>query len=245
MGTLIGTGNIPYFGGGPAGPAAATHTDLVLAQSPLLYYDMGALTTTEPQLGSYANGGTYLGSPTLDGSPVAFDGVNDWLSTVTAVSQDWMQTQLTYEAVVDPSTIATAPCLFHSGSLVSAANMGCWGAITTGGEFKLGTYSSGTYRSFDSIGAALSAGNKYHLTVTYSTATNSVKFYKNGVYLNTVTYTGIDFNALAYPFLIGAQQNPGPTHKVNLFAGDYYSFAYYDKVLDDTTILNLATAAMA
>ena len=243
---LQGAGGSPIAG---TGASALDWDTLVAASSPFIWakHDEAAGPTLIDS-GSYVQNGTYQNSPTLNQTGIIPNGGTSVLHAGTSygsiapkVSGDFMTQQVTFETVVNLTSLSTM-ALSHTGSTGSSNTSGWVWLIMATGEMRITGYASGWFDVY-SVGAGIVGSVDTHLAVVIDqSGTDTVSFYKNGALVNSVGWGHGPVSATDQALAVGGYTTGGGTGTTFKGVMDDWVF-YKDTVLTAPTLLTHAEAA--
>lgn len=220
-----------------------TYSSEVLADTPVTYYRLGDTSgTTATDDAGNAHHLTYSGAYTLGQTGLQVSDSNGAVLFSGGRADaggfaSWMDTaggDMTIEALINPSTVSgtrTIAARYVAGQSFSNA---AWSLRMDGNTLAFYVFTG----SFSAISSSitLSAGNTYHVAVTYNGTTDDVTMYINGVSRGTGT---VAMNTSSAPLVIGCNSNLSAED----FSGVIDEVAFYSTCLTSTRVNAHYTAA--
>ena len=239
-----------------AGGSVGSYTEEVAADSPYLWAKMdetsGVIMTND---GSYSTTGTYEGGVTVnqaslinEGKSVLLDGSSGWGKFTTAAAGDLNSLAWATEIVIVRSVLTDNEYIWHTGDSDSAASAGYMIHAAGTTELQLQGYASGAWRAARSVGLGMEVDTPAMVAIKFNTVSQTVRFYKNGAFLNEVAWTwgGSTRNA-ADIFKLGIREQANAIFAGSYFSGKMDCFAYWnsDSVTEERLLVHAQAAGFA
>lgn len=213
-------------------PSATSYASVVSADAPVSWWRLGESSGIVAADVQGANGGTYVGSPTLGATSllptatangaVAFNGRSNSVRVADANSLD-LTSAITLEAWIKPARIPS------SGSFASVLTKPeAYSLQFNGTRLEFTVMQSGMRRRLQLAAGAIVTGTTYHVVATYDGANQ--RFYVNGTQVTSRAQTGAA-TVTANPLTIASWDGGS-----EWFNGTVDEVAVYRTVLDATRV---------
>ncbi len=216
-------------GGTAGGAATSCNTSSCFGPIVRFNFDEGSGTTATDSanghVGTLLNGATWTTSGQYGGA-VVLDGSNDYIQ-IPHASQLSITGEITITAWVYKVSTDGWDALVSKGTTGDNHN---YSLNTNNASVTFSFWNGQYYDSYSSF--TLNKNRWYHLAATYHDASNTVKLYRDGVLLTTLTSNG-SLLANSEALLIGRCTTP------SYFHGRVDDLRIYDRVLDASRILQI------
>lgn len=178
------------------------------------------------------NGPTFS---TTNGGGITFDGTDDYISSLD--NNILRPTTFTIDVWFRPTSFSTYNTLVVkpvNGPVWSSPYLSYMIRIQSNGTLLQCGTNNGLYQTLDTS-LTFTANINYNITFTYDSSNRIATAYRNGIQVNTTTFTAGSITYGTSPLLIGAGYGTSPTGEH--FAGSIFNVKMYNKVLTATEVL--------